>query len=187
MGTSKWQYRNAPRGGQQERHAPPPRVSSCGGAGLRAQVEPGGGGSAIRSPTFGPEVPTSELQGPRGGSQTQHSPPQSADVRRTQEQQQEQPQAGGRGRLHHDSFRAGGCGQGARLRGQPLRAGARAQASSLPKAGLQLPPQPSTRATSVLPRSRVSRRLWTLRRQGSPMPMATQGWHQAVLGEQQVD
>lgn len=126
MGTSKWQYRNAPRGGRQERHAPPPRVSSCGGAGLRAQVEPGGGGSAIRSPTFGPEVPTSELQGPRGGSQTQHSPPQSADVRRTQEQQQEQPQAGGRGRLHRDSFRAGGCGQGAGLRGQPLRAGARA-------------------------------------------------------------
>ena len=90
MGTSKWQYRNAPRGGRQERHAPPPRVSSCLGAGLHAQVELGGGGNAIRSPTFGPEVPTSELQGPRGSSQTQHSPPQSADVRRTQEQQQEQ-------------------------------------------------------------------------------------------------
>lgn len=76
---------------------------------------------------MGPEVPTLERPEPRRVSLVQHSPPQSADVRRTQEQQQQQPEAGGRGRQHRDRSTAGRCGQWARLRGQPVHA--RAQAS----------------------------------------------------------
>lgn len=100
-----------------ERYAPPPHLP-C------AQVEPGGSGTTVRcNLSRGPHPPAS---GAAPGQPMQHSPPQSADVRRTQEQQQQQPEAGGHRRQHRDRSTAGRCGQGARLRGQPVGAGARA-------------------------------------------------------------
>lgn len=69
------------------------------------------------------EVPTLERREPHGDSALQHSPPQSADVRGTQQQQQQQPEAGGHGRQHRDRSTARRAGRGARLQGQSVRAG----------------------------------------------------------------
>lgn len=76
----------------------------------------GGSWSALPShPTtpVSPEAPTLELRELAGtDSPTQHSPPQSTDVRGTQEQQQQQPEEGGRGRQHLEHSAAGWCGRG---------------------------------------------------------------------------
>lgn len=61
-----------------------------------------------------------------GDSPIQHSPPQSPDVRGAQEQQQQQPEAGGHGWQHRERSTAVWRGRagGVRLRGEPGRAAA---------------------------------------------------------------
>lgn len=92
--------------------APPQRAGRAG-----RQRDRGAEPSVARSP------PWSERREPHRDSALQHSPPQSADVRGTQQQQQQQPEAGGQGRQHRDRSTARRCGQRARLQGQSVHAG----------------------------------------------------------------
>lgn len=75
------------------------------------------------SPKTGSGSPPSGVWSSAGDSPTQHSPPQSTDVRRAQEQQQQQQsEAGGHRRQHPESSPAVWRG-GVRLRGEPGSAG----------------------------------------------------------------
>lgn len=75
-------------------------------AGILERVEPEGIGITVPCPKTGSGSPPSGVWSCAGDSPTQHSPPQSTDVRGAQEQQQQQSEAGGHRRQHPESSTA---------------------------------------------------------------------------------
>lgn len=71
-------------------------------AGISERVEPEGSRIAAPSPKTDSGSQPSGVWNCAGDSPTQHSPPQSTDVRGAQEQQQQQPEAGGHRRQHRE-------------------------------------------------------------------------------------
>jgi hypothetical protein len=104
-----------------------------------SKQSPKAAGAWCRAPQLAPRSPPSGVRNRPEHSFCMHSPPQSTDVRRTQEQQQQQPEAGGHGWQHSDlSTTGGGRGQEVRLRSEPVRAAApgfRASAATEAAAG----------------------------------------------------